>query len=124
MDPDLREQRRVIDAFLAASRAGDFEALLEVLDPDVVFRLDAGGIAPRARPPVEGAKAVAAQILERGTPFAAYARPAIVNGNAGVIVIPREKPVAVVGFSVVGGRIAEIDVIADPAKLRGLSRAG
>ncbi|HYY64746.1 MAG TPA: RNA polymerase sigma factor SigJ [Gaiellaceae bacterium] len=119
-DPDLREQRRVIDAFLAASRAGDFEALLEVLDPDVVFRLDAGGVAPRARPPVEGAEAVAAQILERGTPFAAYARPAIVNGNAGVIVIPRERPVAVVGFVVSGGRIAEIDVVADPAKLRAL----
>jgi RNA polymerase sigma factor (sigma-70 family) len=120
LDPDLREQRRVIDAFLAASRAGDFEALLQVLDPDVVFRLDAGGVAPRARPPVEGAEAVAAQILERGTPFAAYARPAIVNGNAGVIVIPREKPVAVVGFVVTAGRIAEIDVIADPAKLPAL----
>jgi len=119
-DPDLREQRRVIDAFLAASRAGDFEALLEVLDPDVVFRLDTGGVAPRARPPVEGAEAVATQILERGTPFAPYARPAIVNGNAGVIVIPREKPVAVVGFVVADGRIAEIDVVADPAKLGGL----
>ena len=120
IDPDLREQRRVIDAFLAASRVGDFQALLEVLDPDVVFRLDAGGVAPRARPPVEGAEAVAAQILERGTPFARYARPAIVNGNAGVIVVPHEKPVAVVGFTVVGGRIAEIDVVADPAKLPAL----
>ncbi len=119
-DPDVREQRRVIDAFLAASRAGDFEALLEVLDPDVVFRLDTGGVAPRARPPVEGAEAVAAQILERGMPFAPYARPAIVNGNAGVIVIPHEKPVAVVGFVVANGRIAEIDVVADPAKLGGL----
>ena len=104
----------MIDAFLAASREGDFEALLEVLDPDVVFRLDAGGAAPRSRPPVEGAEAVARQVLERGSPFAAYARPAIVNGNAGVIVIPHEKPVAVVGFVVAGGRIAEIDVIADP----------
>jgi RNA polymerase sigma-70 factor, ECF subfamily len=119
-DPDVREQRRVIDAFLAASRAGDFEALLEVLDPDVVFRLDTGGVAPRARPPVEGAEAVAAQILDRGMPFAPFARPALVNGNAGVIVIPREKPVAVVGFVVSDGRIAEIDVIADPAKLGGL----
>jgi RNA polymerase sigma factor (sigma-70 family) len=121
-DPDLREQRRVIDAFLAASRAGDFEALLEVLDRDVVFRLDAGGVAPRARPPVEGAEAVAAQILERGSPFAAYAQPAIVNGDAGVIVIPREKPIAVVSFAVAGGRIVEIDVIADPAKLPQLDR--
>jgi RNA polymerase sigma factor (sigma-70 family) len=119
-DPDVREQRRVIDAFLAASRAGDFEALLEVLDPDVVFRLDTGGVAPRARPPVEGAEAVAVQILERGMPFAPFARPAIVNGNAGVIVVPREKPVAVVGFVVTDGRITEIDVIADPAKLGGL----
>jgi RNA polymerase sigma factor (sigma-70 family) len=118
VDPDVREQRRVIDAFLAASRGGDFEALLKVLDPDVVFRLDAGGIASRARPPIEGAEAVAAQILQRGSPFAAYARPAIVNGNAGLIVIPHEKPIAVVGFVVAGGRIAEIDVIADPAKLR------
>jgi RNA polymerase sigma-70 factor (ECF subfamily) len=119
-DPDLREQRRVVDAFLAASRAGDFDALLEVLDPDVVFRLDSGGVPPRARPPVEGAEAVAAQILERGTPFARFARPAIVNGNAGVIVEPGRKPFAVVSFSVAGGRIVEIDVIADPAKLRAL----
>jgi len=119
-DPDLREQRRVVDAFLAASRAGDFDALLEVLDPDVVFRLDAGGVPPRARPPVEGAEAVAAQILERGTPFARFARPAIVNGNAGVIVEPGRKPFAVVSFRVAGGRIVEIDVIADPAKLRAL----
>jgi RNA polymerase sigma-70 factor (ECF subfamily) len=122
-DPDLREQRRVVDAFLAASRAGDFATLLEVLDPDVVFRLDAGGVPPRARPPVEGAEAVAAQILERGTPLARFARPAIVNGNAGVIVAPGRRPFAVVSFSVVGGRIVEIDVIADPAKLRRLSVA-
>ena len=116
-DVDLREQRRVIDAFLAASRAGDFEALLEVLDPDVVFRIDAGGVAPRARPPIEGAEAVAAQILERGAPLAPHARPAIVNGNAGLIVVPHEKPIAVVGFVIAGGRIAEIDLVADPAKL-------
>ena len=118
---DLHEQRRVIDAFLAASRAGDFEALLEVLDPDVVFRIDAGGVAPRARPPIEGAEAVAAQILERGAPLAPYARPAIVNGSAGVVVVPHEKPVAVVAFVVTGGRIAEIDLVADPAKLPDLA---
>src|SRR6266487_1131880 len=111
-DPDLREQRRVIDAFLAASRAGDFEALLEVLDPDVVFRIDAGGVAPRARPPVEGAEAVARQVLSRGSRLAPHARPAIVNGTAGVIVVPGKRPIAVVGFTISGGRIAEIDVIA------------
>ena len=114
-DPDLREQRRVVDAFLAASRAGDFEALLEVLDPDVVFRADLG--AREARPTVEGAEAVAQRILTRGSRFAPHARPAIVNGNAGVIVVPGTKPIAVVGFSVADGRITEIDLIADPAKL-------
>jgi RNA polymerase sigma-70 factor (ECF subfamily) len=80
---DRREERRVIDAFLAASRAGDFEALLEVLDPDVVFKIDAGGVAPRARLPIEGAEAVAAQILERGAPLAPYAHPALVNATPG-----------------------------------------
>jgi RNA polymerase sigma-70 factor (ECF subfamily) len=118
-DPDLREQRRVVDAFLAAARAGDFEALLKVLDPDVVFRADRG---PRGvRVPVTGAKEVAHTILARGSRFAPYARPAIVNGNAGVIVMPGERPIAVVSFSVAGGRIVEIDLVADPAKLRGLS---
>jgi RNA polymerase sigma factor (sigma-70 family) len=117
-DPDLREQRRVVEAFLAASRAGDFEALLEVLDPDVVFRADVG---PRAdRRPVSGAEAVARAILARGSRLAPHARPAIVNGNAGVIVVPGTKPIAVVGFTVAGGRITEIDLIADPAKLRGV----
>jgi RNA polymerase sigma-70 factor, ECF subfamily len=118
-DPDLREQRRVVDAFLAASRAGDFEALLKVLDPDVVFRADRG---PRGvRVPVTGAEEVAQTILARGSRFAPYARPAIVNGNAGVIVMPGQRPIAVVSFSVAGGRIVEIDLVADPAKLRGLS---
>jgi RNA polymerase sigma-70 factor (ECF subfamily) len=120
-DVDLHQQRRVIDAFLAASRQGDFEALLEVLDPDVVFRIDAGGVAPRARPPIEGAEAVAAQILTRGAPLAPHARPAIVNGNAGLIVVPQQKPIAVVGFVIADGRIAEINLIADPAKLPDLA---
>src|SRR5881227_2164555 len=114
-DPDLRDQRRVVEAFLAASRNGDFKALLEVLDPDVVFRIDVGGVAPAAPPPIEGAEAVAAQVLQRGSRLAPHARPAIVNGTAGVIVVPAKRPIAVVGFTISGGRIAEIDVIADPA---------
>lgn len=117
-DPDLREQRRVVDAFLAAARAGDFEGLIQVLDPDVVFRADRG---PRgARMPITGAAEVAETILARGARFAPHARPAIVNGNAGVIVVPGQKPIAVVSFSVADGRIVEIDLVADPAKLRGL----
>jgi RNA polymerase sigma-70 factor, ECF subfamily len=120
-DPDLARQREVVDAFLAASRAGDFEALLEVLDPDVVFRIDTGGAGPAAREPVVGAEAVARQILDRGSRFAPMARPAIVNGAAGAIVEPGGRLFAAIGFTVVDGRIVEIDVVADPAKLRGLS---
>ena len=85
-DPNIGGQREVVDAFLAASRAGDFEALLSVLDPDVVFRIDSGGIGPEARPPVLGAPAVAERLLARGARFAPHARPAIVNGTAGLIV--------------------------------------
>jgi RNA polymerase sigma-70 factor (ECF subfamily) len=116
-DPDLDRQRRVVDAFLAAARAGDFEALLEVLDPDVVFRIDVGGTGPRAQPPVVGAKAVAEQILSRGAPFAPLAQPAIVNGAAGAVVMRGGRLFAAVGFTVSGGRIVELDLIADPAKL-------
>ncbi len=120
-DPDLAQQRKVVDAFLAASRNGDFEALLEVLDPDVVFRADRGRLGVDAPTIVTGAANVARQILDRGSRFAPFGRPAIVNGNAGVVVAPAGKPVAVVGFTVTDGRIAEIDVIADPEKLGGLS---
>jgi|SRR5581483_10689388 len=121
-DPDLARQRRLVDAFLAASRAGDFEALVDVLDPDVVFRIDVGPDSPLARPPIEGAEAVARQILARGSRFAPLGRPALVNGGAGAIVELQGRPFAVVAFAVSGGRIVEIDVIADPAKLARLRR--
>jgi RNA polymerase sigma-70 factor (ECF subfamily) len=121
VDADLARQRELVDAFLAASRGGDFEALLAVLDPDVVFHADTGGVPPLARPPVVGAEAVARNVLVRGRPFARFARPAIVNGAAGVVVQPGRKVFAVVGFTIAGGRIVEIDLIADPEKLRALS---
>jgi RNA polymerase sigma factor (sigma-70 family) len=114
-DADLARQREVVDAFLAAARAGDFEALIAVLDPDVVFRADTGPAGDRV--PIEGAAAVAQQVLSRGRMFAPHARPAIVNGAAGVVVAPGRRPIAVVGFTVVGGRITEIDLVADPEKL-------
>jgi RNA polymerase sigma-70 factor (ECF subfamily) len=120
-DADLTHQREIVDAFLTASRAGDFEALLAVLDPDVVFRADAGRISPLARPPITGAAAVAKQVLSRGSRFAPQARPAVINGAAGVIVGPERKPFAVVGFTVAGGRIVAIDLITDPDKLRSLA---
>jgi RNA polymerase sigma factor (sigma-70 family) len=117
-DSDLRRQREIVDAFLAASREGDFEGLLAVLDPDVVFRIDAGKMSALARPPVVGAPAVAEQIISRGSRFAPHARPALVNGAAGAVVGREERPFAVVGFTVAGGRIIEIDLIIDPEKLQ------
>jgi RNA polymerase sigma-70 factor (ECF subfamily) len=123
-DADLRVQRRVVDAFLAAARAGDFEALLGMLDPDAVLRTDGGGIGPLARPPIVGAEAVAHQFQRSGPRFAGYARPAIVNGAAGAIVETPGFPTVVVGFTVVSGRVAAVDLIGDPAKLRGLITGG
>jgi RNA polymerase sigma factor (sigma-70 family) len=117
---DIARQRKVIDAFLAAARAGDFEALLEVLDPDVVFRLDTGGLPRRAQPPLVGAREVARQASTRGRGFAGFARPAIVNGAAGLVIVPGSRPFAVIGFTIADDRILTIDLIADPDKLRGL----
>jgi RNA polymerase sigma factor (sigma-70 family) len=119
-DTDVTHQREIVDAFLAASRAGDFDALLAVLDPDVVFRFDPGKISPLARPPITGAAAVAQQVLSRAPRFAPQARPALVNGTAGFVVGPQRRPFAVVGFTVARGRIVTIDLITDPDKLRGL----
>jgi len=120
-DSDLTQQRQLVAAFLAAARAGDFEALLAVLDPDVVFRADRGKVSPLARPPITGAADVATQLLARGSRFAPQARIALVNGTAGLIVGPARRPFAVVGFTLAHGRIVAIDLITDPDKLRGLA---
>jgi RNA polymerase sigma-70 factor (ECF subfamily) len=120
-EPDLARQREVVDAFLAASRAGDFEALVAVLDPDVVFRADGGTIGRLVEAPVRGAEQVARRVLQRGARFAPYGRPVLVNGAAGAIVELGGNVRAVAGFTVVGDRIVAIDLILDPAKLRRLS---
>jgi RNA polymerase sigma factor (sigma-70 family) len=120
-DADLARQREVVDAFVAAARGGDFDALLQVLDPDVVIRIDAGATSRTGE--LRGARAVAEQALLFRTAGAPFARPALVNGTAGFVVIPRDRPVAVVGFTVASGRIVEIDVLADPARLRQLDLA-
>jgi RNA polymerase sigma factor (sigma-70 family) len=117
LETDVALQRRVVEAFLAASRSGDFDGLLAVLDPDVVSRFDAGRLGPMPRPPVHGADAVARTILERGAPFAPHGRLAMVNGAVGVVVAPHGKLLAVIALSVAGGRIVEIDIVADPEKL-------
>jgi RNA polymerase sigma-70 factor (ECF subfamily) len=115
---DLARQREVVDAFLAASRGGDFDGLLAVLDPDVTFRVDRGRLLPQGSFEVSGARAVAATVLERGTPFAHLGRPAVVNGGAGVVVVSRGRVTAVVAFGMESGRIRSLDVLADPERLR------
>jgi len=115
-DADLATQRRVIDAFLAAARAGDFEGLVRVLDPDVVFLADGGGRGFLARPAVRGAAEVARQAGFFGRRFARYARPALVNGAAGVVVEPPGIPRIVASFTIRDGRIAAIAMNGDPAK--------
>jgi RNA polymerase sigma factor (sigma-70 family) len=117
-DVNIAEQRELVAAFLAASRAGDFDALVAVLDRDVVFRSDPGPESDSARPPVHGAKAVAERVLDRGRPFAGLARPAIVNGSAGLVVGRAGRPFAVVSFTIVDKRIAAINLITDHRKLR------
>ena len=106
---------------VAATRNGDFEALLEVLDPDVVFRTDLGPGSPLARPPLAGAGPVARQILANAPRYAHLAQPVLVNGEAGALFGTREEPVAVIGFTIVGGRIAALNLVADQAKLRHLT---
>jgi RNA polymerase sigma-70 factor (ECF subfamily) len=115
-DPDLARQRKVVDAFFQAARGGDFDALVAVLDPDVILRSDFG--ARRAGGPkvFHGAAAVANQALIGAIPGAEL-HPALINGTAGVVITVHGRPFAVMGFTVAHGRIVEIDAIADPARV-------
>jgi RNA polymerase sigma factor (sigma-70 family) len=122
---DLAEQRELVSAFLAASRAGDFEALLAILHRDVIFRADTGPESALARPPVQGAVAVASRVMERGRPLASLARHALVNGSAGLVVgKPGRLPLAVVSFTIAADRIVAIDLITDRQKLKSIPRLG
>jgi RNA polymerase sigma factor (sigma-70 family) len=121
-DADIARQREVVDAFLRAARSGDFDALVAVLDPNVVLRGDFG---PRRAAPyrvVRGAAEVAGQAMIGARP-ASDMYLAIVNGAAGVVVKRRGKPFAVMGFTVVEDRIAEIDIIADPERVSRVAAA-
>jgi RNA polymerase sigma-70 factor (ECF subfamily) len=115
-EPDLARQRKVVDAFIAASRGGDLNALLAVLDPDVVLRADTGAAAQGASRVLRGAAAVAGQALIFAR-LAPAARPATVNGAAGAISVQDGQVQAVLGFTVTAGRIVEINILADPARL-------
>jgi RNA polymerase sigma factor (sigma-70 family) len=119
-DVDVARQQEVVAAFLAAARGGDFDALVAILDPDVVLHVDRGAVRPGELQEVRGAAAVAKQVLTRAPQGARFARPALVNGAAGFVVVPGDRPVAVAGFTVAHGKIVEIDVLADRARLREL----
>jgi RNA polymerase sigma factor (sigma-70 family) len=122
-DADLARQREVVDAFFAAARDGDFDALVALLDPEAVVRLD--GAARAGISVVRGAAAVAGQVLTTGgfSRLARVAQPALVNGAAGVVMTAEGRPFAVMAFTVRQGRIAEIDILADPERLRRLHLA-
>ncbi|WP_369230288.1 RNA polymerase sigma factor SigJ [Streptomyces sp. R21] len=117
-DPDIGRQKKVLDAFLAAARGGDFEALVAVLDPDVVLRADAGALVGGAAVSklVRGAEAVAGQaVMFRSV--AVSSRLVLVNGAVGVVTLLDGKPMGVMGVTVADGRIVAVDILADPERL-------
>jgi len=113
-DTDLTRQREVVDAFLAAARGGDFDALVAMLDQDVVLRADLSAAHAVGSREVRGGPAVA-RTAAKGR--ARAARPALVNGTVGVVVAPRGRLLMVLAFTIRGQNIVEIDAIADPARL-------
>jgi RNA polymerase sigma-70 factor, ECF subfamily len=119
-DSDPARQRAVVDAFFRAARAGDFDALVALLDPDVVLRTDFGARRPAAPRVIRGAAAVARQARSIPT---ARVQPALVNGAAGAVITVGGRPFAVMGFTVVGGKIVAIDAIADPERVRRVAAA-
>ena len=118
-DRDVARQREVVDAFFAAAHGGDFDALVAVLDPDVVSRIDAGAGALIPSGVLHGAATVARQTLAIAS-IAAPKHPVLVNGAAGVVITLGGQPVAVMGFTVSGGKVVEINSIVDPDRIRRL----
>jgi RNA polymerase sigma-70 factor (ECF subfamily) len=121
-DPDLAGQRRVVNAFLAAARDGDFDALLAVLDPDVVLRADNGSGVQIVR----GAAVVAGQAMSfrRTATVVPVVQPVLINGVAGMVSTIDGTPISVACFTVTDGHIAEIDILTDPDRLARLDLAG
>ncbi|MGW7005603.1 sigma-70 family RNA polymerase sigma factor [Streptomyces sp. NPDC054933] len=119
---DLARQRHVVDAFLAASRGGDMDALLAVLAPDVVRRADRAALPSGVATTARGARAVAEQTVAFGR-RSRFAEPALVNGAVGVVVAPRGRLLLALTFTIEGEKITEYEVIADPARLRLLDLA-
>ena len=115
-DSDLVRQREVVDAFFAAAHRGDFDALVAVLDPNVVVRSDGG----RQRPDLSHVRRGATEVARTALAFAqphVVRHPALVNGTAGVVGTLNGQPIGVMGFTVAGGKIVEIDCLLDPERL-------
>ena len=121
--PDAARQREVLDAFLAAAHEGDFGRLLAILDPDVVLRADTGTGPLGPSQVVRGAQAVIAQ-ARRFSPLARFGRRVLVNGDPGFLVARGSQALAVAGVTVADGRITEINILADPDRLRRLDLTG
>jgi len=117
-DPDLARQRQVVDAFFAAARAGDFDALAQVLDPDVVARSD---FAADRRPAVIRGVAAVAKLAR--APRDAQLHPALVNGSPGAVITLNGRPSAVMAFTIVNGKIVEINGIRDPERVGRIAAA-
>ena len=118
-DRDLAQQKRVVDAFFTASRDGDFDALLHVLDPAVELRIDGGVLRAEASLMLHGADAVATHTATYSKLYP-FVRPALVNGAAGAVVAPPGRVFSVMAFTVTNGKIAQIDVLLDPERLERL----
>ncbi|HZM57646.1 MAG TPA: sigma-70 family RNA polymerase sigma factor [Acidimicrobiales bacterium] len=121
-DPDLARQRAVVDAFFLAARGGDFDALVALLHPDVVLRADFGPSRPATSTIVRGAAAVARQARLGANP-AALLHPALVNGAAGVVITLDGQPHVVMAFTIVNDQVVELDIIADPERVRRVASA-
>jgi RNA polymerase sigma factor (sigma-70 family) len=121
-DSDLNRQRVVVDAFFLAARGGDFDALVALLHPDVVLRADFGPSHPTASMVVRGAAAVARQARLGANP-AALLHPALINGAAGVVITLDGQPHVVMAFTIVNDQIVELDIIADPERVRRVASA-
>src|SRR5262249_27329634 len=121
-DPDLRRQREAVDAFFRAAREGDFDALVAMLHPDVVRRVDIGGKRP-ARPAVTGGPEEVARYALAIALLDSEIYPVLVNGAAGAVVTVHGRPFAIVGFTVIEGKIAEMDTIADPERVARIAAA-
>jgi RNA polymerase sigma-70 factor (ECF subfamily) len=119
---DLGRQRKVVDAFFAASRKGDFDGLVAVLDPDVVLRVDGGESRRKLTMVLRGAETVAAQ-ARTGKTFAPYLRRVLVNGSPGALVVIKGRVVTLMSFTVADGRVAEMDIIVEPDRLAALDLA-